>query len=750
MKAPVRCHLLIGPPASGKTTLAHQLAPLLTEPGAPPALVLSTDRIRAEVFGDAAVQGPWKEIREWLLEELRQEVRAGRPVILDATHARRPWRLAFTQALELPAPVEWIGWWLQTPPAQCLAWNQTRRRKVPEPVIREMAAALSHKTFGPSRAEGFAVVVGLDPSKDSVDTSFLQAQLDALDKRIRNAVNKELGKKNGKELHAYSRLLDLERLLYLIRLLSCFPELEATDEATREQLEAIVSPLPEGCLAERAAVYLRSWNQIQGGFGECYADPAAIQGDLHLLEANGFLRAKESSRSAIEPGPFQAKPSDPVNGGYPAHGDLPIFQRVFTLLRHILLEPFDAQTEEEPPVKNSSGPKSQKLPTHLIQQLAEIPGSYMPGEQDTLQQDVRHLLTPYGFRKQNDNVRHGYAIGNAVLSGPQLLEVYGWLRETSERLADPSHQQLLESLRRRLNWGGLLEEADLRVPLRAVVNRSIVHPRTGSLAADSNGSRIDTAIVEHRRVQLERIQRASSHPNSPDGVLTIWPLQVLFHNIAWYLAYEEWHPGQEHGLIRTERLDRLQWIREDGSFRRDEDDHHQALHRLGRLLQVCGGIFFGEDLVAQLDLASPSPARQRRQLNNTLRFSCQEASFAFIREASQKFPARQIRYSKPITANAGWKVDKLHCLHPNPAGDTHPFPVEIDLPIWTLEQDRDLQAWLFRFGASIRVEKPTYLRDLHLEISRGVLNSYGEASQAESHSGNAGCGAIPPQRIDMG
>ena len=57
--APLRCHLLIGQPASGKTTLAKALAPLLTGPGDAPALVLSTDVIRAEVFGDAAVQGPW-------------------------------------------------------------------------------------------------------------------------------------------------------------------------------------------------------------------------------------------------------------------------------------------------------------------------------------------------------------------------------------------------------------------------------------------------------------------------------------------------------------------------------------------------------------------------------------------------------------------------------------------------------------------------------------------------------------------
>ena len=50
--APLRCHLLIGPPASGKTTLAAVLA------GLTGALVLSTDGLRAELFGDPAVQGP--------------------------------------------------------------------------------------------------------------------------------------------------------------------------------------------------------------------------------------------------------------------------------------------------------------------------------------------------------------------------------------------------------------------------------------------------------------------------------------------------------------------------------------------------------------------------------------------------------------------------------------------------------------------------------------------------------------------
>ncbi|MFM7265389.1 MAG: AAA family ATPase, partial [Cyanobium sp.] len=98
--------MLIGPPASGKTTLAGVLAQLTG------AVVLSTDVVRGELFGDAAVQGPWRDIEALLHQRLREAVAAGTPVILDATHARRPWRLVITQALSLPVPVEWIGWWL--------------------------------------------------------------------------------------------------------------------------------------------------------------------------------------------------------------------------------------------------------------------------------------------------------------------------------------------------------------------------------------------------------------------------------------------------------------------------------------------------------------------------------------------------------------------------------------------------------------------------------------------------------------
>jgi hypothetical protein len=48
------------------------------------------------------------------------------------------------------------------------------------------------------------------------------------------------------------------------------------------------------------------------------------------------------------------------------------------------------------------------------------------------------------------------------------------------------------------------------------------------------------------------------------------------------------------------------------------------------------------------------------------------------------------------------------------------------LPIWTLEQDHDLQAWLFRFGAGIPIEKPESLRDLQRKIAEDEVAIYGD------------------------
>jgi predicted kinase len=706
MPQALRCHLLIGPPASGKTTLAAVLAPLLTPPGEPPALVLSTDVIRAELYGDAGVQGPWRDIEARLQERIREAVAAGIPVIVDATHAKRPWRLALTQSLVLPEPVEWIGWWLYTDLATCLQWNQTRKRLVPEPVIREMAAALADPVFGPARSEGFASVVAVVPTHHQELAPYLQGELARLDHRIRSARNRE----NRFQLHGYSRLLDLERLLYLIQLLASYPDLGATDPATRAELEAIVSPWPLGDLAEQAAAVLGRRH------GVCYGDPAAIRADLLWLKAQGFTSAEASLAPITPPVPSPDATANLGSGGYPPLADGPVFIRVMTLLRHILKNPFDHQA--------GTG-----LGEHLINQLQEIPGAYLPGETATLRKDLEKILTPYGFRCRNDNVRHGYALGTALLSANRLKEVHGVVSQAAGRLADPSAQDLLAELEQRLQWGGI--DTDHRAPVRAFANRSMVSSalvRPDSLAVERQAELLETAIVERRRIELERYASVAAFSDSPLGSFRVWPLQLLFHTIGWYLVYEEDTVGREQGLIRTERLDRLALRRSERGYRRSEEAHLQALERLETLLHWSGGIYFGDNLEAQLAITTGT-AKARRQQLVTLRFCCQGWAFAFIREGLQRYPIEHTRFSMPLAGDTWWHHPKApHVLEPGSASDSHPYPVELDLPIWCIERDVDLRNWLFGFGAGIRIESPEALKEEHLARARAVQRVYPSAS----------------------
>jgi hypothetical protein len=87
---------------------------------------------------------------------------------------------------------------------------------VPEPVIRELAAALADSAFGPSRAEGFAAVVAVVPTHGGELEALLRENLARLDHRIRSACNRE----KRFQLHGTSRLL------HLLRLPTTYPELQ--------------------------------------------------------------------------------------------------------------------------------------------------------------------------------------------------------------------------------------------------------------------------------------------------------------------------------------------------------------------------------------------------------------------------------------------------------------------------------------------------------------------------------------------
>ena len=143
--------LLIGLPGSGKSTLANSL-----QHSDPLLVLVSTDAIRAQLFGDAAIQGNWLLIQTELRRQLQTafwQVQQGKvAAIYDATNVRRRYR---RQAITLCRSIGFtqvVALWLDTPLWLCLQRNRQRDRQVPDEAIYRMDRQLSGAR--PSLEEG--------------------------------------------------------------------------------------------------------------------------------------------------------------------------------------------------------------------------------------------------------------------------------------------------------------------------------------------------------------------------------------------------------------------------------------------------------------------------------------------------------------------------------------------------------------------------------------------------------------------
>lgn len=152
-----RLILLIGLPGSGKSTLA---ARLLQE--CPKRRLISTDAIRADLFGAASIQGTWLLVWQEVERQLREtvlQIRQGEvsEAVYDATNVVRKQR---RQAIALARHTGFThiaGFWLNVPVSVCVKRNQERDRQVPKDIINRMNRRLCGAP--PSMQEGLDELV---------------------------------------------------------------------------------------------------------------------------------------------------------------------------------------------------------------------------------------------------------------------------------------------------------------------------------------------------------------------------------------------------------------------------------------------------------------------------------------------------------------------------------------------------------------------------------------------------------------
>lgn len=123
--------MMCGLVGSGKSTKAQELVVEYD------ATIFSSDALRAEWYGDEAIQGDNTKLFTELHRRIKDCLRAGNSAIYDATNIDYKRRMSFLAELK-NIPCEKICVVVATPYEECLKRNAERKRKVPEKVIKRM------------------------------------------------------------------------------------------------------------------------------------------------------------------------------------------------------------------------------------------------------------------------------------------------------------------------------------------------------------------------------------------------------------------------------------------------------------------------------------------------------------------------------------------------------------------------------------------------------------------------------------
>ena len=137
--------MLIGAPASGKSTAAEKLAVKYD------AVIISTDRLRAEVNGAEHIQGRWFKIEALLYVRIVEALKNKKNIILDATHYRKEYRAKIIK--EFSRYSEISAYFFNYPFSVIYKRNKERARVVPFNVLTAMYKEL--KKAPPLLSEGF-------------------------------------------------------------------------------------------------------------------------------------------------------------------------------------------------------------------------------------------------------------------------------------------------------------------------------------------------------------------------------------------------------------------------------------------------------------------------------------------------------------------------------------------------------------------------------------------------------------------
>jgi hypothetical protein len=275
---------------------------------------------------------------------------------------------------------------------------------------------------------------------------------------------------------------------------------------------------------------------------------------------------------------------------------------------------------------------------YYVQKVAQELGVALPHYSTyTLRKDLV-TLRRYGVLDQR-MYRWGYYLGTGAMSLAELRVVIQAARSQAQAQGDPQTRQVCRVVEKRLRGLDLELQGQLFYPVRSQLNRTIVYSDPEEMMQQGQYRHtlfhcleaLETAIVQGEPIKLHR--RTDPFGTIGVGSIQVYPLQLIYADIAWYLLYE--YIENQH--LEIERVDRFN---DDCQILQVEHRgiavQEQRLQIAQKLLQNGWGLYLGTPEQQKLEQSGMSTT-----INVQVRFFAPVD--AFILEGDRRHSTQKLR-----------------------------------------------------------------------------------------------------------
>ncbi len=199
------------------------------------------------------------------------------------------------------------------------------------------------------------------------------------------------------------------------------------------------------------------------------------------------------------------------------------------------------------------------------------------------------------------------------------------------------------------------------------------------------------AILQGQAIELSRSH--DPYGSKRVGMMSLWPLQIIYYDIAWYLVYERLETGQ----LAISRLNRFKDYCQVLAPQRSLEMQFEQLQQVHQLLSQGWGLYLG-------DLAE-----QQGELAGNVEFQTMKVRFfsqvvPFILEGDRRHPTQKV--------NLGPK---------NGEGDYEYVDYQVKLPPRSF---REFMLWVYRHLHNAKVLSPPELVAQHRAAAKALIERY--------------------------